>query len=298
MHDSIYITIGIPFYNAEKYLEEAICSVLAQTHENWELILIDDGSSDKSLSIANEYSLIDKRIRVISDGLNKKLPNRLNQIVRESKYDYIARMDADDLMSSIRLEKQISYLHKNPNIDLVSTGILSLKNDLALVGFRMTSCDKAITKTDAIIGTTGIIHASVMTKKSWYERNSYNENTMLAEDYELWLNAFMKRDLKVGFIEEPLYYYREEQSIKIEKLLKAYNTQIKIIRNIPKKHLSFFEKLKYLSKIKSKIVIVEALFSLKLNSLLHKRRVSKTNIVDLEPMLNNELRLINAEKKI
>ena len=117
MKNNPFVTIGIPVYNAEAYLEYTICSVLAQTYRNWELIIIDDGSTDNSLLIAKKYEEIDNRIRVISDGINKKLPHRLNQIIHESKYDYIARMDADDLMSNDRIEKQISILNLNKSID-------------------------------------------------------------------------------------------------------------------------------------------------------------------------------------
>ena len=123
------ISIGIPFYNAEKYLEDAIFSVLAQTYEFWELILIDDGSSDNSLVIANMYAKKDSRIRVISDGMNKKLPYRLNQLIQESTGDFIARMDADDIMHPERLEKQLRFLETNKRYDLVSTGLVSIDND-------------------------------------------------------------------------------------------------------------------------------------------------------------------------
>ena len=294
----MYISIGIPFYNAEDYLEDAICSVLAQTYKFWELILVDDGSTDKSLSIANKYADNDDRIRVFSDGKNRKLPFRLNQIIKESKYDFIARMDADDLMSSTRLEKQINYLHENLSIDLVSAGVFSLKNDLALVGYRTTSSEKVINKVDAVMGSTGIIHASILARKSWFERNKYNKDNLLAEDYELWLNAFLNNDLKAGFIEEQLYYYREEQNIKLNKLLTAYSTQIKIIKHLSSNFLSFSEKVKYISKIRAKIIIAKGLFALNLDGLLHKRRIQKENIQELKNLLNNELKLINDEKRI
>ena len=297
MNNEKYISIGIPFYNAEKYLEDAICSILAQTHNYWELILIDDGSTDGSLEIAREFEKKDSRIRVISDGLNEQLPYRLNQIIDESQYDYIARMDADDLISSTRIETQFNYLYNNPNIDLVSTGILSLKNDLTLMGHRYTSSQKIITKADAIVGTTGIIHASIIAKKSWFNRNRYNENNSLAEDYELWLNAFIKNDLKVGFIEEPLYYYREEQNITIEKLLKAYNTQINIIKSVSSKDISFFDRIKCLTKIKSKKIIVKVLFLTNLDDFLYKRRVQVQSLDVFESMLARELILINSEKE-
>lgn len=298
MNQPTYISIGIPFYNAESYLEGAICSVLAQTHTSWELILIDDGSTDQSLEIAKAYAKKDNRIKVLSDDKNKKLASRLNQIIDEAKYDFIARMDADDLMSSMRLQKQIHYLHQKTNMDLVSTGVLSLDNNLTLVGYRNTPSNKIITKADAIIGSTGIVHASILARKSWYERNRYNEDSVLAEDYELWLNAFLNNDLKAGFIEEQLYYYREEQNIKLKKLLTAYNTQIKIIKHLSSNFLSFSAKVKYIYKIRAKIIIAKGLFALNLDSLLHRRRVQTENIEELKTLFNNELKLINDEKRV
>lgn len=124
----MYISIGIPFFNAEKYLEDAIKSVLAQTFQNWELILVDDGSTDRSLEIARSF--VDPRIRIISDGSNRRLPYRLNQIINEAKYDIIARMDADDLMAVDRLEKQMKVLNENPEIDLVVTSLYSIGNKM------------------------------------------------------------------------------------------------------------------------------------------------------------------------
>ena len=112
MNNQTYISIGIPIYNAEAYLEDAIKSILAQTHELWELILIDDGSTDASLTIAKRFAESDHRIKVISDGINKKLPARLNQLIEEANYDYIARMDADDLIHPDRLAIQLSFLEK------------------------------------------------------------------------------------------------------------------------------------------------------------------------------------------
>src|SRR5690606_4097578 len=119
---------------------------------------------------------------------------------------YIARMDADDLMALDRLEQQFNFLENNTDIDLVSTGILSIKNNLQLVGSRITDPNKKISLEDVILGNTGIIHASIMARKSWYKRNRYNEKLGIAQDYALWLHAFLKNDLKVGFLESPLYF--------------------------------------------------------------------------------------------
>ena len=284
-----YISIGIPFYNAEKYLADAIKSVLAQSYPYWELILVDDGSTDGSLKIAQDFATRDSRIRVISDGLNKKLPSRLNQIIKEAKGDYIARMDADDIIAMNRFEQQVEFLKNNPNFDLVSTGLLSLKNNLDLVGSRIPCSLKHITLNDAVLGTTGIIHASIMAKKSWCLRNLYNEKNRLAEDYELWLNAYLRNDLKVGFIEEPLYFYREEQNIKLEKMILAYETQISIIKDLNNSLLSEVNKAKYIFRLQQKKFIVKVIFLIKADFLLHKRRVSRNRNNEFQEVLNKNL---------
>jgi glycosyltransferase involved in cell wall biosynthesis len=157
------ITIGLPFYNAEKFLADAIRSVFAQTYTDWELILMDDGSTDGSLEIAK--SVNDPRVRVYSDGENKKLAARLNEIVQLAKYDIIARMDADDLMSPTRLEKQLKVLTNNSKIDLVTAGLFSTTNDLKLIGVRISN--KSDIKFNEVIQkkSNGIVHAAILARK-------------------------------------------------------------------------------------------------------------------------------------
>ena len=104
---------------------DAIRSIFYQTHKNWELILVDDGSTDRSLNLA--MSIIDERIRVVSDGENKGLSYRLNQIVSLARYSLVARMDADDLMAPNKFQKQIKILNDNPELDLISTKLLICK---------------------------------------------------------------------------------------------------------------------------------------------------------------------------
>jgi len=98
------ISIGIPFFNAEKYLALAIQSVLHQTYTHWELHLVGDGSSDHSLNIAKAYEVKDARIKVISDGENHGLPARLNELSDIANGCFYCRMDADDMMFPNRLE--------------------------------------------------------------------------------------------------------------------------------------------------------------------------------------------------
>ena len=270
----MYISIGIPIYNAEKYLSDAIKSVIAQTYPYWELILIDDGSKDNSLKIAQDFAAKDNRIRVISDGLNKKLPARLNQIIKEAKYDYIARMDADDLIHSERLERQLNFLLNHPEYDLISTSLVSIKNNNDIIGIR-TYLPKKVTIHDALTGCSGIIHASVLAKKKWYERNLYNELNSLAEDYELWLSASIKGDLKVAFLSEHLYYYREEGNASKEKMLKGYNTQIEIIKKYYQNILTYKQYKRLMTRLQLKKFIVIFADKIGLMSFILRGRSSK-----------------------
>lgn len=216
------ITIAIPFYNAEKFLPDAIRSVFAQSFQDWELILIDDGSTDSSLKIAN--TIDDPRVRVYSDGKNKRLAARLNEVTQLAKYNYIARMDADDIMHPNRLEIQIEILERNSHIDLVSTGMYSISNDDVLRGVRGSSFDNP-NLLDLLQKKTGILHASLLVRKEWYLRNKYNDKLKLGQDTELWYRAAKRNDLKIKIIETPLYFYREEGNVTREKLLRAYKNE-------------------------------------------------------------------------
>lgn len=220
MNNKDYISIGISIYNAEQYLGYAISSVLAQTHKYWELILVDDGSTDRSLEIAKDFAKLDDRIRVISDGNNRKLPYRLNQIIDEAKYSYIARMDADDLIHPERLERQLKFLIENPNYDLVSTGLVSIDNNNKVYGYRSPS--SLDVDFNMVNSTYPINHATILVRKEWYQRNKYNVDFPRSQDYELWCRTSSNKDLAVAIIPDLLYYYREEGVISSNKLIKSY----------------------------------------------------------------------------
>lgn len=229
MNKFAYISVGIPIYNAESYLADAIKSVLAQTYPYWELILVDDGSTDGSLAIAQSFAEKDSRIRVISDGTNKKLPARLNQIIREAKYDYIARMDADDVMHPQRLEKQLEFLEKNKEYNLVSSGLVSIDNYNKVKGFRCV--DQLFDEFSNPSLSYPIVHPSVMARKSWYLRNQYSEKYPRAEDFELWTRAITKQDFKIAVLPNLLLYYREEGNLSKDKIVNSYKDILKIYAN-------------------------------------------------------------------
>ena len=273
------ISIGIPFYNAEAYLEDAIKSVLAQTFQEWELILVDDGSSDGSLDIAKKYEQLDSRVLVISDGLNKKLPTRLNEIIKEAKFDFIARMDADDLMDVERLEKQYAFLSANPEYDLVTTGMYSIDQSNEVLGKRLPE-NRIMQANEILGGLTNLLHASMLAKKEWCLRNPYREDNALAEDYELWLSAAIKNDLKYNVLQEPLYYYREVENVKKEKMIKGYNTQIEVINRYYAGVISNNLKNKIVFKFELKKIIVKIFNFFNVMFILQMRRVNNITVSD------------------
>ena len=108
-------------YNASKFLNEAIESILNQTYKNFEFIIIDDGSTDNSTQIIEKYKKIDERIVFIENEKNVGLTKNLNKAIKLSTSDYIARMDADDISDVKRLEKQIKFLQENKDISIVGS---------------------------------------------------------------------------------------------------------------------------------------------------------------------------------
>ncbi|MCU4614792.1 glycosyltransferase family 2 protein [Acinetobacter lwoffii] len=230
------VSVGISIYNAERYIELAIKSVLQQTYSNIELILIDDGSIDQSVEIARKYERLDSRVRVIADGQNKKLPYRLNQLIKESKYNLIARMDADDIMHPDRLQKQLEIIEKF-SCDVVATSYYTIDAENKVKSFREIN-KETITIDDLSLGNYYICHPSILAKKNWYLRNPYDSRYERAEDYELWVRAVLKKDFKIKIMNTPLMFYREDGSFSRAKQIKTYKTTYSIFWD-NKKKMSF-----------------------------------------------------------
>lgn len=256
------ITVAIPVYNAEKYLKLSISSVLNQTFSDFELIILDDGSTDTSMQIAKSFE--DERIRIVSDGSNLGLPARLNQVFELAKYDLIARMDADDIIPLDRLFKQYEYLAKHPEKDLVSTGLAYI-DDSQVLGVSIPQPPQQLTLSDMLNGAHGICHASLLVRKKWYQRNKYDVNMHRVEDYELWLRAYLSCDLKIGYLPYIGYYYRSDATLNVSKYVDTFKGGL-IIAN--KHGLGFNYKLKsYLKILASKLIFAFGLESKLLSKL-------------------------------
>lgn len=216
------VTVAIPFYNPGDFFRQAIESVVNQTYTDWQLFLVDDASTDNSLRVAEEYAKKDARIRVFSDGENRKLPYRLNQIAQLCDTTYLARMDGDDIMHPQRLEKQIEFLLKNPKTDVLGTNAYSIDRENKVSGVRY------FPKKNENISVDQFIHPTIMAKTEWFRANPYDEKANRLEDFELWLRTSKKYNFRM--LCEPLLFYREFPDNYYKKYIKSYPASFYILK--------------------------------------------------------------------
>lgn len=276
------VSIGIPFYNCEDYLAFAIKSVINQTYSDWELILLDDGSTDKSLEIAKSF-LYDKRITVISDGTNRGLIYRLNQLVSISSGDFYARMDADDIMHIDRIRIQLEYLVSNPDVDVVGSNYYAINTNNELIGVTYVNMNPDTIR--SILQSGCFAHPSIIGKTQWFRNNPYNERFLRMEDVELWIRTVESSIFKN--LNEPLLFYR---TIGIPTLRKYIKSNIGIIKLLIKRReycISIFDSIKYIIIYLLKI-LTYCLFYIfgNLNYLIEKRyyhlsELEKDKAIDL-----------------
>lgn len=178
------VSIILPVYNCENYIREALESIINQSYNNIEIIIINDGSVDNSLQIIN--SIKDDRIKIFSSEKNKGLIYSLNLGLQHSKGEFIARMDADDIALSNRIEEQVNFLIKNVDVDLCGTWAETFSGDKITGIWKQPISKKEIDC--SLLFFASFIHPTIMFKKSSaIEVNFYyNDDFKYAEDYELW----------------------------------------------------------------------------------------------------------------
>ena len=224
MSDRVSVTIGIPFLNARRSLAAAVRSVFAQTCHDWELLLVDDGSRDDSIDAVRH--LDDPRVRLVRDGSHRGLSARLNQIAAMAHGDYLARMDADDVMHPERIERQLALLGADPGVDLVDTATFTVDDDLTLLGVRG---DRPLDcRPEAVLREGLLIHPTVTGRAEWFRRNPYDPAFVRAEDRELWVRTCATTQFaRLG---EPLFFYREGPAGSLGNYLRTERTVRAILR--------------------------------------------------------------------
>jgi glycosyltransferase involved in cell wall biosynthesis len=191
-------------YNAAATVALAIRSIQYQSLEDWELIVIDDGSLDQTRKIIAETQ--DPRIRLIQEPYeNLGLAARLNQCVRLARGRYVARMDGDDVAYPERLARQVQYLERHPEIDLLGSGAVVFKGEGEVLGLFPTACDHEEICRRPWWGFP-LAHPTWMGRRVWFASHPYQEGCIRCEDQELLLRSFSHS--KFAALEEVLLGYR------------------------------------------------------------------------------------------
>lgn len=180
------VSVLMPVYNGQRYLLETVNSILGQDLTCFEFIIIDDGSTDRTLQILQEVAAKDKRIRILSRA-NKGLVRSLNEGLAVCRGQYIARIDSDDIAKPSRLSKQVTYLENNDCICLGSWFDLIDQKGRFLTVTKPPLEDEKIQQL-ALAGHGSICHpASMMTRKALEQVGGYDEYFIITEDLDLWL---------------------------------------------------------------------------------------------------------------
>lgn len=232
--DKISIIMGI--YNCEETLSEAIECILAQTYTNWELILCDDGSTDDTYIIANEYKeKYPDKIVLIKNKKNSGLNYTLNHCLKYATGEFIARMDGDDVCSPDRFEKELRLLSENPEISIVSTDMEFF--DEEGVWGRTNVKERPLAKD--FLKSTPFCHAACLVKREAYDAvhgYSVSDKLLRVEDYHLWIKMYEK-GYKGMNIREPLYRMRDDRSAQRRKKFK-YRLNEAYVKAYAVKHLN------------------------------------------------------------
>lgn len=222
---NLLISVIIPCYNSEQWIEQAVSSILNQTWGNLEVLVYDDGSTDKSLAILESLSEEDKRLKILGDGKNHGIVYALNYLLEVANGEYIARMDSDDICVINRIEKQVTFLQEN-NFD----GCGSWFTEIGLgpsKRVRWAHTESALKA--AMLFQNTILHPTFLAHRKVFERFKYRESYQLAEDYDLFVRA--AQEFHLANIPEALLYYRRhlgQATQSKRKLMESVTKRVRI----------------------------------------------------------------------
>ncbi len=210
------ITVLLPVRNAQEFLEETLDSIFSQTYTDFELLIVDDGSTDGSGDILRKISSIDKRVKVFSFDSNRGIIDALNFGISEAKAPFIARMDADDIMHSDRLKMQYNHFIRNPELDVIGCLVEKFSSTGVQSGYRIyiewlnSLCEHDSIVRDIFVESP-LAHPSVMMRTEVLRQIGGYKDYGWAEDYDLWLRLYLAGK-KFGKVKQVLLSWRDEQT--------------------------------------------------------------------------------------
>ena len=192
-------------YNGEPFLSESIESVLAQSFQDFEFIIVNDGSTDDTSAILEKYQNVDPRIHIVNNDKNIGLSASLNKGLQLARGGLVARMDADDICAGNRFEKQIGFLEQHPKIDVCGSYVSAFSAQSKRV---WTYPKDPVEANCHLLFNSPVAHPAVMLKKASLQRHNlqYDPSCQAAQDYDLWARA--SGCMQIANIDEVLLEYR------------------------------------------------------------------------------------------
>ena len=208
------VTVMMPVYNGKAYLREAIDSVLAQTLTDWELLLIDDGSTDGSVDFIGEH-YTDARIRVLANDRNRGVAYTRNAGIDAARGEFLAWLDSDDIMSPDRLQSQVAYLHRRPELGACGTWIRRFGAGRA---FSSRQPESPEIVRGLLLFTPIVPNATVMLRLALVRQFGlrYDHGLPIAEDYDFVLKC--SQHFSIGILPRVLYSYRVAENSLTQRL--------------------------------------------------------------------------------
>ena len=205
----------MPVFNAEKYILKAVQSILSQTEKDFELILIDDCGTDKSVEIVSK--LEDSRIRILKNNENRGIAWCRNRGIREAKGEYIALMDDDDLAPSYRLKIEKDFLDINSNVDVVGGNMIIIDENDKCISHAIRVFNNPKRVKGELMFRNMVTNGSAMIRKSFIENNQleYKDNYLGMEDYKFWTECSLKGS--IANVEDVLLYWRKSENNETAK---------------------------------------------------------------------------------
>lgn len=219
------VSIIMPAYNCEKYVVEAIESVINQTYSNFELLVIDDGSKDSTLQIINDFAEKDNRIKALQNEKNSGVSATRNRGISIAEGNWIAFLDSDDIWEEEKLEKQMNYAKEN-DADFIFTGSSYIDEEGKPYSGIFEVPEKVSYR--KLLRHNVITCSSVLVKKKYFE-NIKMEKDEMHEDYAVWLRI-LKLGISAYGVNEPLLIYRISRNSKSGNKMKTIKMTYKVFR--------------------------------------------------------------------